>query len=193
MWLLSNNAILTKDNLIRRKWSGNPKCQFCNFDETCDHLFFTCSVAKVIWAVVAICIGADNIPVSLNQCWAWCGRWLPHGKKFLLWGVSAICWAIWKARNRACFDGKIIRNPIEIICHAGALMRFWTGLFLEMDRAMLIDGANTMLKVATEIFISQSTTGGRMKRLKSIRRTILRIPEARCVQSPRSLHEICSG
>ena len=77
-----------------------------------------------------------------------------------------MCWAIWKARNRACFDGKIIRNPIEIICLAGALMRFWTSLFPEMDREMLIDGANTMLKVATKIFIAQSAAGNRVKRMK---------------------------
>ena len=120
----------------------------------------------MIWAVTAKCLGGNNIPLSLNQCWAWCDRWLPHGKKFHLWCVSAICWAIWKARNKACFEGKIIKSPTEIVCHASALMRFWTGLFPEMDRDMLIDGANTMLKVATEIFIAQSTTGSGMKRLR---------------------------
>ena len=45
-------------------------------------------------------------------------------------------------------------------------MRFWTGLFPEMDRDMLVDGANTMLKVATKIFIAQSAAGNRVKRMK---------------------------
>ena len=30
LWLVVNNAILTKDNLIRRKWAGNPTCHFCD-------------------------------------------------------------------------------------------------------------------------------------------------------------------
>jgi hypothetical protein len=29
LWLMMNNAILTKDNLLKRKWSGDPSCYFC--------------------------------------------------------------------------------------------------------------------------------------------------------------------
>jgi hypothetical protein len=57
MWLMTNDAVLTKDNLIKRKWNGSPSCQFCNLEESCDHLFFTCPIAKVIWAAVARSIG----------------------------------------------------------------------------------------------------------------------------------------
>ena len=103
--------------------------------------------------VIATVIGATNIPTSISQCWEWCESWLPMGKKFHLWGISAICWAIWKARNRACFDGRIIRNPIEILCHAAALMCFWTGIYAEIDSMMLINGVNTMLKVASDLLL----------------------------------------
>ena len=142
---MTNDAPLTKDNLLRRRWSRNPKCHFCHHDETINHLFFTCSVAKVVWGVIARVIGANNIPTSISQWWEWCELQFPGGKKFHLWGISAICWAIWKAHNKACFDGKIINKPIEIICHAGALMHFWTGLYAKVDRLMLISGVNTML------------------------------------------------
>jgi hypothetical protein len=33
LWLMMNNAILTKDNLLKRKWSGDPSCYFCDNDE----------------------------------------------------------------------------------------------------------------------------------------------------------------
>jgi hypothetical protein len=39
MWLIQLNAILTKDNLARRKWQGDKKCSFCNEDESIVHLF----------------------------------------------------------------------------------------------------------------------------------------------------------
>jgi hypothetical protein len=39
-------------------------------------------------------------------------------------------WAIWKNRNKACFEKKLIKNPLEIIFHASCpLMQYWTGLY----------------------------------------------------------------
>ena len=29
LWLLENGAVLTKDNLIKRNWVGDPSCLFC--------------------------------------------------------------------------------------------------------------------------------------------------------------------
>ena len=53
MWLVENNAILTKDNLIKRHWVGSPTCYFCLENETIDHLFFQCPVAKITWEPLA--------------------------------------------------------------------------------------------------------------------------------------------
>jgi len=68
-------------------------------------------VARVVWACVAQCFGANDIPVNLER-------------EVHVWGVAAICWAMWKARNKSCFDKKLIKKPVEIVCHAGALMKF---------------------------------------------------------------------
>ena len=156
LWLISNDAILTKENLKKRKWQGDPQCVFCDNLETTDHLFFQCPVAKVIWSIVAKCFGANNIPVNLQQCWRWCEIWLPFGKKFHPWGIGAICWAIWKCRNKASFEKKLITSPLEIICHVCALMIYWAGLYSEMDQEQLVEGANLMLKVAKEILAIQT-------------------------------------
>jgi len=34
LWLMSNDAILTKDNLKKRKWQGDPNYVFCDYEET---------------------------------------------------------------------------------------------------------------------------------------------------------------
>jgi hypothetical protein len=60
LWLIENNVVLTRDNMLKRKRVGDPTCQFCKENETNDHLFFRCVVAKVIWGIVAQCIGAKN-------------------------------------------------------------------------------------------------------------------------------------
>lgn len=72
LWMISNNATLTKGNMIKRKWAGDPSCFFCTKDESANHLFFQCSSAKAVWAITAKCIGASNIPKSFEQCWVWC-------------------------------------------------------------------------------------------------------------------------
>jgi hypothetical protein len=41
--------ILTKDNMTKRKWVGDTSCRFCEMEETINHLFFDCLVARVIW------------------------------------------------------------------------------------------------------------------------------------------------
>ena len=151
LWLVANNALLTRDNMVKRKWTGDPSCLFCECNESVSHLLFQCSLAKAVWAVVAHCLGASNVPRNLNQSWAWCEQWLPYGTKFHAIGIAAICWAIWKTRNSACFEDKVVTSPIHVICYACSLMEYWAGLFLEEDKEQLIAGANTMLKIAMQL------------------------------------------
>lgn len=72
LWLIMNNAILTTDNLLKRRWVGDPTCHFCDQSENLSHLFFKCSTAKAVWAIGAKCIGANNVRRSLGQCLLWC-------------------------------------------------------------------------------------------------------------------------
>jgi hypothetical protein len=167
MWLLTNDAILTRDNLVKRKWVGDPSCLFCDSAESVDHLFFQCPVAKVIWSIVAKCFGATNIPCNLQQCWKWCEYWLPHGENYYLWGIAAICWASWKNRNKACFEKHLIKDPLEIICHACALVKYWAGLFPSIDKEKLEEGAATMLRLAKELLASQRKNREEGRRLDS--------------------------
>jgi len=45
-------------------------------------------------------------------------------------------------------------------------MRFWTGLYAEVDRRMLINGVNTMLKVASGLLLPQRQAGDHRGRLE---------------------------
>ena len=71
MWLIENNFLLTKDNLIKRKWVGDASCYFGPQVETIAHLFFACLVAKVVWGCVVSCLKTSFIPRNLEQCWVW--------------------------------------------------------------------------------------------------------------------------
>ncbi|KQK04674.2 hypothetical protein BRADI_2g15172v3 [Brachypodium distachyon] len=63
-----------------------------------------------------------------TQYFWWISRYLPINRNLQVVGVAAICWALWKLRNRACFEKKLIRSPDEIVCYACAFLRHWAGL-----------------------------------------------------------------
>ena len=44
---VQRGVILTKDNLLKRRWKGGSKCCFCSKDETIQHLFFRLSCGTV--------------------------------------------------------------------------------------------------------------------------------------------------
>jgi hypothetical protein len=121
LWLVEKRAILTKGNLIRRKWQGEPSCYFCDSEEDRDHLLFQCPVAS--WGIIALWLGTDLIPNSCDQYWEWAKKHSPGSTLEHTFGLAAVCWAIWKARNRACFEKKYVKHPAEIIIHACALMK----------------------------------------------------------------------
>jgi hypothetical protein len=53
---------------------------------------------------VANCINVEVIPRDIDQCWRWLKRFMPGLDSIHIVGVSTIRWAIWKARNRMCFE-----------------------------------------------------------------------------------------
>jgi hypothetical protein len=106
MWLVSQNVILTNDNLVKRKWKGSNSCVFFNENESSQHLFFNCPTAKYVWSLIAYSLGVHCRPNSWNQYWIWVQRALPQAPKFHTIGLAAVCWAIWRIRNNVCFEKK---------------------------------------------------------------------------------------
>ena len=73
---------------------------------------------------------------------------LPGGHVVHTFCVAAICWAIWKKRNEACFENKLLRNPIDILIYACALMSYWAGLYGAEVQAAILAGVKTILSCA---------------------------------------------
>ena len=52
MWFLQSKVLLTKDNLIKRQWTGCKRCAFCQSDESVEHLIisytFTHHISRLI-------------------------------------------------------------------------------------------------------------------------------------------------
>ncbi len=109
LWLVLKNSILTKDNLLKRGWKGkDSNCQFCSGQETIEHLFLNFPVARFLWRVVG---SVFNLKIA-NNIHHLFGGWLcgfnKGDKGLIVVGVAALIWALWKARNAACFFKKTV-------------------------------------------------------------------------------------
>jgi hypothetical protein len=84
---------------------------------------------------------------------------MPKNDNLHMVGLAAICWAMWQSRNNICFEKKKIRSPVEIICLASSVIKYWAGLQKEEDKDILMEGAEA-LKNATLLHHSQDQEQG---------------------------------
>lgn len=154
-WLLENNAILTRDNMVKTKWAGKSTCVFCDQLETIEHLFFQCIVARCVWGIIGISLGTSCIPSNIAQYKNRIQRIFPQGKLTHHFGFSAICWTIWKSGNKVVFDKKSIKHPVEIIVHTCAFMLYWAGLFKPDFAGGVTEGIKVLLAIAQRVLVQQ--------------------------------------
>jgi hypothetical protein len=128
LWLIWHNAIATKDNFLKRNWAGSASCQFGHKNETISHLFFDCAAPKFVWSTVAMAIGAFDRPGSFTQIFWWFPHLVPASRNLQIVGLAAIWWAIWKLRNRACFENKLIKSSNELISFTVIFINYWAAL-----------------------------------------------------------------
>jgi hypothetical protein len=62
MCFLRGKVLLTKDNLVKRKWKGCTKCCFCDSKETVQYLFISCTFVRIIWRMISF---TYNLPHQL--------------------------------------------------------------------------------------------------------------------------------
>ena len=72
MWFVHKQVILTKDNLIKRRWVGSSRCCFCDHDETIQHLFLECPLTKLLRRKIHIAFNI-NPPAVIESL---LGTWL---------------------------------------------------------------------------------------------------------------------
>jgi hypothetical protein len=113
------------------------------------HLFFTCPMAAYMWSTISTVLGVFTRPFCFTQYFWWIAKNLPVGPNFHIVGITALCWAVWKIRNNACFEGKLISSPVGLICYMCAFLRYWAGLQGEKDKEMLLEGASRLQRGST--------------------------------------------
>uniref|UniRef100_A0A8I6XUJ7 Reverse transcriptase zinc-binding domain-containing protein n=1 Tax=Hordeum vulgare subsp. vulgare TaxID=112509 RepID=A0A8I6XUJ7_HORVV len=152
MWFIHKGVILTKDNLIKRRWRGRSNCCYCEQNETIRHLFLQCPLAKLLWRTIQI---AFNIvpPTCISSIFTtWLNGVDVKISKLIGIGICALFWAIWNTRNDITFNGKNFNNFLQVIFRATSWIRTWSLLSHVDSRGRMDIGCNRWEMVARVIF-----------------------------------------
>jgi hypothetical protein len=90
LWLLSQNKIMTRDNLRHRGIQKSLFCELCSELESVKHLLFDRLVSRLLWAVVQ-----EIFDIEIVDYLSLASKWLCN-KKFEQFNVvsSAVMWCI---------------------------------------------------------------------------------------------------
>jgi hypothetical protein len=115
MWFLHRKVILTKDNLLKCNWHGNPTCVFCDKVELIQHLFFDCPMAKIVWRLVHMTFGLPLLKSVANLFGNWLSNLNKKDVKLIRIGVCVIVWALWNACNDHVFNKPKASSFLQVI------------------------------------------------------------------------------
>jgi len=112
---LLKGVILTKDNLLRRRWKGDDRCCFCDNKENIQHILFLLSCCEIcleslyydIWFA-----SSYRFEDLSGVCFQQTGQ---HMRSLICVGTSAILWSIWICRNDVTFDKKKLYSYLQVI------------------------------------------------------------------------------
>jgi hypothetical protein len=92
---------------------------------------------------------------------------LSIGFNFHVVGIAALCWAIWKTRNKACFKGKLISSLVSLIYYMCSFHHYWAGLQTGNDKELLLEGASRLQRGATAAHDVASSSMVRIQQLEN--------------------------
>jgi len=144
LWQLSHNKLQSAVALKRRGWKGSTRCVLCGRHESVSHIFFTCSLARFVWACLSEIFGG-TIPYSWDEL---------HGGKLTnmfktnmrlsLFLFAGIAWSIWRTRNKMAIEKVFPQNPIDVVYLGISYVQKWWRLLKPADQEKLSNAADTM-------------------------------------------------
>jgi hypothetical protein len=126
LWLVYRERIQTVDNLKKKRWKGDEKCQLCLESKSVDHLLFMCPLAVYVWVVVRDVLGWNALPVGVKnfvENFMFLRGDKRNGK--LIFMFEAISWALWLNINDLIFNFKIILTPKALIYKCISFLQHW--------------------------------------------------------------------
>ena len=152
MWFLHKKVLLTKDNLLKRKWTDVRNVFFVALIKLLIIFFLSCQLARQIWRLIHFTFIISPSTSVTNVF----GNWL-YGvdratKALIRIGVCAFLWAIWNCQNDVVFNRANSEHFLQVIHRAAHWIHAWSCLLLVHQRGRLVTGCTRLLAVVRSIF-----------------------------------------
>lgn len=95
-WLVLLQKVLSKDNLVKRGWSGKISCVLCQDEpETIDHLFLNCYFSRTLWKCLLPSKQCLDTCATVGALWKLCSVKQGVGGRKEAATVVATWWITW--------------------------------------------------------------------------------------------------
>jgi hypothetical protein len=75
-----------------------------------------CVLSRFVWAIMKETFGWSRYPFYLDDFWVhWVGSHPSKNIKLFLFGLGAVCWALWRVRNKMGIEKELVRSPKVMI------------------------------------------------------------------------------
>ena len=152
MWFLHRKVLLTKDNLLRRRWTGCKKCAFCDCDESIEHLFISCHFTRHIWRLIHFTFNISPPSSIANMFGSWLNGVEKKTKSSIRIGMCAFIWAIWNCRNDIVFNKVGTTHFLQVVHRATYWIHMWSFLLKPDQRPLMDSGCSRLMAVVRAIF-----------------------------------------
>jgi hypothetical protein len=137
VWLVHRNRVQTSDNLGRKQWKESKIHQFCQAEESVEHLIFRCPIAVFVWVVLRDGMKWRGILRSMGVSRR-TSFWLEGTRG---WGCCGFCLDLyaghWLNINGFIFNNRIISSPGALIFLLISFLQYWMVVSTDENRAIL--------------------------------------------------------
>jgi hypothetical protein len=125
LWQLIRGRLPAGDQLVKRRGPSNGSCAFCGEWETCDHIFFTCHIARFMWAGIRDLLACSWDPAGAADFVAIANGLTGRLRRIAWYTFAAQSWALWNIRNKLAIEGSLISSPADAIFKISIYMQSW--------------------------------------------------------------------
>jgi hypothetical protein len=137
LWQLIRGRLPSCDQVAKRHRPSDGRCALCQEVEDCNHIFFSCPIARMMWAGVRELLHCDWNPAGPGEFIAIAQGLYGPLRRLVWFTFAAQCWTLWTIRNKLTIEGKMIGNPADVFYQMLIHMQCWRVLVRQRDRAML--------------------------------------------------------
>jgi hypothetical protein len=159
-WQLLKGRLPSSDNICLRGGPSNGMCVLCGTEEDVDHIFFKCVLALFMWEGLSLSLGVQWKPRNRQEWLTILGGFRGATRRILWILFAAMCWALWKIRNKFTIEKTFPNQPAECIFHTLINLQQWRPLLRSSERRLADELITTLKDLSTQTLSRPQSRSG---------------------------------